>query len=182
MKSLYLDSSIPSAYYEKAQFDRLEITQKWWEKNIHYYKVFTSELAQEEIEALKQEKKRELILSLISNFPKLKITDNIRKVAREYVEENIISAQDFNDALHLATASIYGIQIFLSWDFAHIVNREVERKLRAFNLISGFPCIHITTPAKSIKESSPSCECLLRQTSFDEELSWKEMTKNKNLL
>ena len=153
MKSLYLDSSIPSAYYEKAQPDRLKITQKWWRENIHCYKVFTSELAQEEIEALKQEKKRELILSLISNFPKLKITDTIYKVAREYVEEGIIPASVFNDALHLAIASIYEIQIFLTWNFAHIVNREVERKLRAFNLISGFPYVHITTPAKLIREA-----------------------------
>jgi len=151
MKSLYLDSSIPSAYYGKTQPDRLKITQKWWEENIHCYKVFTSELAQKEIEALKQKERRELILCLISNFPKLKVTNTIRKIAREYVEEGIIPASAFNDALHLAIASIYRIQIFLTWNFAHIVNRQVERKLRAFNLVSGFPYIHITTPAKLIE-------------------------------
>lgn len=152
MKSIYLDPSIPSACCEKAQPERRKITTQWWNKQINQYEVAVSRLTIEEIEALETEDKREAILSLIRDFPVLEVSPPVERLAKRYIEEKIIPPNAFNDALHLALAVINKKDVLLSWNFAHLVKPEVERKVNAYNLISGYPRIRITTPQKLIKE------------------------------
>ncbi len=152
MKSIYLDPSIPSACCEKAQPERRKITTQWWNKQINQYEVAVSRLTIEEIEALETEDKREAILSLIRDFPVLEVSSSVERLAKRYIEEKIIPPNAFNDALHLALAVINKKDVLLSWNFAHLVKPEVERKVNAYNLISGYPRIRITTPQKLIKE------------------------------
>ncbi|MEA1964987.1 MAG: PIN domain-containing protein [Candidatus Aerophobetes bacterium] len=148
MKSLYLDASIPSACCEKSEAERRKITLQWWKKEINHYRIVVSQLTVEEIKALKTEKKREDILSLISKFPILEITSLAERLANRYIQEKIFPQNSYNDALHLSLAVTNRIDIFLSWDRAHIVKKEVERKINAFNLISGYPRITIMSPDK----------------------------------
>jgi len=152
MKSIYLDPSIPSACCEKAQPERRKITTQWWNKQINQYEVVVSRLTIEEIEALETEDKREAILSLIRDFPVLEVSSPVERLAKRYIEEKIIPPNAFNDALHLALAVINKKDVLLSWNFAHLVKPEVERKVNAYNLISGYPRIRITTPQKLTKE------------------------------
>ena len=152
MKSVYLDPSIRSACCEKAQPERRKITIQWWNKQISQYEVVVSRLTIEEIEALETEDKREAILSLIRDFPMLEVSPPAKRLAKRYIEEKIIPPNAFNDALHLALAVINKKDILLSWDFAHLVKPEVERKVNVYNLISGYPRIRITTPQELMKE------------------------------
>ncbi|TET11745.1 PIN domain-containing protein [Candidatus Aerophobetes bacterium] len=152
MKSIYLDPSIPSACCEKAQPERRKITTQWWNEQINQYEVAVSRLTIEEIEALETEDKREAILSLVRDFPVLEVSPPVERLAERYIEEKIIPPNAFNDALHLALAVINKKDVLLSWNFAHLVKSEVERKVNAYNLISGYPRIRITTPQKLIKE------------------------------
>lgn len=146
MKSVYLDPSIPSACCETSQPQRQKITREWWNLRLPHCRVMISRLTVEEIKALKTEDKREAILSLTSEFPILEISPLAEKLARRYVEEKIIPPNAFNDALHLALAVVNKVDILVSWNFAHLVKTEVERKINAYNLISGYPRIRITTP------------------------------------
>lgn len=147
MKSIYLDASIPSAYYEKSQLKRLKITRFWWEK-IGDYEVLISTLTLKEIKALKNKEKREAILSLLHNFFVLKITPSVEALSKEYLQAKIIPLNSLNDALHLSTAVINKIDIFLSWDFTHLVKKEVERKVNIYNITNGYSQIQIISPKK----------------------------------
>lgn len=152
MKSLYLDASIPSAICEKSQLERRKITREWWKKRIHHYQVVVSHLTIEEIEALETKEKREAILSLIEDFPILENSPVAGRLAREYIEEKFIPHNAFNDALHLALAVVNKKDILLSWDFAHLVKPEVERKVNVHNIISGYSRIRIVSPDELMKE------------------------------
>ncbi len=152
MKSVYLDPSIPSACCETSQPQRRTITDEWWKARIPHYRVIISRLTVEEIEALETKEKREAILSLIDDFPILEISPLAKKLARRYLEEKIIPPNAFNDALHLALAVVNKVDIFVSWDFAHLVKPQIERKINAYNLISGYPRIKITTPERLMKQ------------------------------
>ena len=153
MKSIYLDASIPSAFCEKSQLERRKITRKWWNNEISRYEVLVSRLTIEEIEALKTKEKREAILSLIQNFPVLENSVAAERVAKKYIEEKIIPPNAFNDALHLAIAVVTKKDILLSWDFAHLVKPEVERKANVHNIISGYSRIRIVSPQDLMKEA-----------------------------
>ncbi len=44
-ESLYLDTSVPSAYYDKRAKERQDATIKFWEKVLPNYNVHVSELS-----------------------------------------------------------------------------------------------------------------------------------------
>jgi len=152
MKSIYLDASIPSACCEKSQPERRKITRKWWKEKISHYQVTVSYLTLEEIEALETKEKKEAILSLIQDFPILGNSPAAERLAKRYIEEKIIPPNAFNDALHLALAVVNKKDILLSWNFAHLVKPQVERKVNIYNFISGYSRIRIISPDILIKE------------------------------
>jgi len=153
MKSIYLDASVPSAYYEEFQIKRLKITRLWWEK-IGDYEVLISTLTLKEIKALKDKEKREAILSLLHNFLVLKITPLIETLSKDYIQAKIIPLNSLNDALHLSIAVINKIDILLSWDFTHLVKKEVERKVNIYNITNGYSQIQITSPGEFLSLDS----------------------------
>ena len=156
MKSVYLDSSVPSACHERDQLERRKITQRWWEEKIHRYRIVVSSLTIEEIEALETMEKREAILSLVCDFPLVETTSSTERLAKRYIHERIIPLNAFNDAMHISLVTIHNIDILLSWNFAHLVKPQVERKINAFNLLSGYPRIRIASPKDLMEEESSS--------------------------
>ncbi len=152
MKSLYLDSSVPSAYQEKSQPERRKTTRCWWNRSIHRYRVLVSTLTLEEIGALQTIDKREAILSLVRQFPIIETTTLGKKLAARYIREKIIPSNAPSDALHISLVLTHNIDILLSWNFAHLVKPQVERRINAFNVMSGYPRTRITSPQDLMKE------------------------------
>jgi hypothetical protein len=48
-ESLYLDTSVPSAYYDERAKERREATIKFWKEVLLTYKVYISEITVEEL-------------------------------------------------------------------------------------------------------------------------------------
>jgi len=62
--NLYLDTSIPSAYFDISKPARQIITQKWFELDSEHYNLFVSVITIEEIEQLKNPIKKQSIKEL----------------------------------------------------------------------------------------------------------------------
>jgi len=154
MKSIYLDSSLPSVYYERSERGR--ITHKWWDERINSYQVLISTLTLRELEALETKDKRKALLSLVQDFLVLRMTSTAEILAKSYIEKKIIPPNVPNDALHVALAVVNKVDILLSWNFAHMVKPEVERKVNVLNIMNGYSRIRITTPEKLLKEGGRS--------------------------
>ncbi len=54
-ETLYLDTSVISAYYDERAAERQEATVKFWKDVLPHYKVFVSEVALNELEDTKNE-------------------------------------------------------------------------------------------------------------------------------
>lgn len=52
MNKLYLDTSIPSAYYDTSKPLRQLITQKWFENEIHNFELYISNIVFDELSRL----------------------------------------------------------------------------------------------------------------------------------
>ena len=63
--TLYLDTSIPSAYYDTSKPVRQLITQKWFEHKASRYRLYTSVTAIDEIDAFGNLTKRQQIKDLL---------------------------------------------------------------------------------------------------------------------
>ena len=51
------------------------------------------------------------------------ISDNdTRKLANQYILEGAVSRKYYEDALHIALATINQVSVLASWNFKHIVN------------------------------------------------------------
>ena len=94
---IYLDTSVPNAYIDDRNSMRQQLTKVFWNR-LDQYKVFTSELVIEEIEAISDEIKRNQILDLIKDFEKLNSKgEEIELLTEEYVKSGVIEMSYFSE-------------------------------------------------------------------------------------
>jgi predicted nucleic acid-binding protein len=145
-ESLYLDTSVPSAYYDKRAKERMEATIKFWQEVLPHYKIYVSEITVKEFEDTKDEGLRRKFRELIKGFKVLKEKKAIKNLARAYIEKEIIPEKYIDDALHVAVASYYEISYLVSWNYEHLVKVKTRRLVNSVNILEGFKEIEIVSP------------------------------------
>lgn len=145
-ESLYLDTSVPSAYYDERIKERQEVSIKFWKEILPNYQVYVSEITVKELENTKDATLRKKLMQLIKNFEVLKINKDIEELARTYIENKIFAPQYVDDALHVAIASFYKISYLVSWNFEHLVKVRTRKLVNSVNTLKGFSAIEIVSP------------------------------------
>jgi predicted nucleic acid-binding protein len=67
-------------------------------------------------------------------------------LAQAFIDAGVLGASSVSDALHVATATVAGADVILSWNFRHIVNFDRIHKYNAINVLRGFRPIEIHSP------------------------------------
>ncbi|MFH0775003.1 MAG: type II toxin-antitoxin system VapC family toxin [bacterium] len=145
-ESLYLDTSVSSAYYDERAKERMEATIKFWKEILPDYKVYVSEITVEELDDTKDESLRRKFRELIKDFKVLKIKKSIRDLARAYIKEGIFPEKYVDDAIHVAMASFYEISYLVSWNYEHLVKVKTRKTVNSVNILDGFKEIEIVSP------------------------------------
>lgn len=68
-------------------------------------------------------------LNALSGFPLLEITDQTREIADALITSGAIPETAAEDALHIAVASLNGMEFLLTWNFSHINNALKKLKI-----------------------------------------------------
>ena len=144
--TLYLDTSVPSAYYDERAKDRQEATIKFWEDVLPNYKVYISEITVKELEDTKDETLRRKFKTLIRSFKVLKANKRIRDLANAYIQRGVFPEKYLADALHVAVASFYDISYVVSWNFEHLVKVKTRKSVNLVNILEGYREIEIVSP------------------------------------
>ena len=142
--SIYWDTTIISALFDKRTPERMAQTKQFWE-HINEYNVFISELVINEIKGASQLLQRKM-LKEISTFTSLSITDEVDYLAETYIKNEIFPEKYYDDALHTALASVNQIGIVLSWNFAHLVKIKTRRMVSLINTINNYNPVEIVSP------------------------------------
>ncbi len=71
-------------------------------------------------------------------------------LAFQYIESGAITTKYKEDALHIALATYYNVDVLVSWNFKHIVNLNRILKYNSVNLSNGYKIIEIRTPKEVI--------------------------------
>jgi predicted nucleic acid-binding protein len=71
-------------------------------------------------------------LQLISDFPQLEITPDVKSLANALQRKLVLPARAETDIVHVAVACQYAMDYLLSWNLKHIVNGQVIRDLTHF--------------------------------------------------
>jgi len=145
-ESLYLDTSVPSAYYDERAKERKYETIKFWKDVLPKYNVYVSEITIKELENTKDETLKKKFRKLIKDFKVLKINKEIRDLAKAYVDKGVFPEKYIDDALHVAIASYYEISYLVSWNFEHLLKVKTRRSVNLVNVLEGFREIEIVSP------------------------------------
>ena len=145
-ESLYLDTSVPSAYYDKRAKERKDATIKFWKEVLPHYQVYVSEITVKELDDTKDENLRKRLRRLITGFKILKSNKKIKDLARVYIERGVFSERYVDDALHVAITSFYEISYLVSWNFVHLVKVKTRKWVNSVNTLEGFTEIEIVSP------------------------------------
>jgi len=142
MVKVYLDTSVPSAYYDNRQPERQKMTKDFWPM-LKDYEVSVSDVTIGELKRHKDERIKENMLNLIKDYDVLKSSPESEALAKAYVENGIIKERFKEDADHIAIATIAEVDYLISWNFGHLVNVKTRERVKALNILKGYKPIEI---------------------------------------
>lgn len=73
-------------------------------------------------------------------------TKEAEELARKYQEELKFPEKYFNDLLHIAIATIYKMDVIVSWNLKHIVKLKTILAVEKINQKFKYKRIHICSP------------------------------------
>lgn len=79
------------------------------------------------------------------------INDEVINLAETYITEGALTSKSYNDALHIALATLNNSDVLASWNFKHIVNLNRIRLYNSINLKLGYRILEIRTPREILK-------------------------------
>jgi len=143
---IYLDSTVPSAYFDERAPDRLRLTQAFWKKRMRDFDPNISEIVIREIRDTPDSIKRKRMEKLIEKLNVLELDLEARDLAQEYVKYGVFQERYMADANHVAVAVANRIGYLLSWNFRHLVKVKTRREVNLINSLRGFDQIEIISP------------------------------------
>lgn len=115
--------------------------------------IILSDLTLQELELARQEV-REKIHEIPENHRVfITINDEAIQLAETYIQEGALTNKSYNDALHIALATLNNSGVLASWNFKHIVNLDRIRLYNSINLRLGYRVIEIRTPREILNLS-----------------------------
>ncbi len=142
---IYLDTSVFSAYYDDRTKMRQDQTREFWLK-FNEYEKHISTIVIDELNAVFDETLRKDLILLTKDFKTLQIDDKAESLSEKYLDRGIFPKKYKEDAMHLAIASVNGIEILVSWNFEHLVKRKTRIEANQANTLNGYKLIDIIAP------------------------------------
>jgi predicted nucleic acid-binding protein len=149
-KRIYIETTVVSYFAARPSRDLLiaahqEATREFWSRLAGRYEVYVSALVYEEAGRGDPEQAR-VRFGVVKPLRMLDIDDAARKLAERMVSCGAVPKANPEDALHLAIAAINGMDVFLTWNFAHLNNPFTRKRVRQVVENEGYRCPEICSP------------------------------------
>ena len=146
---VYLETTIISYLAARPSRDIIiaahqELTNEWWENRRRRFDLFVSQLVIQEAKSGDKEAARKR-LGLLEPIPLLELNDKVISLARILMND-AIPPKAVEDALHIAVATIHGMDYLLTWNCKHIANAEKEHAIATVCRSNNFEPPIICTP------------------------------------
>jgi hypothetical protein len=148
MKQLrvYIENSVIGGYFDTV-FE--EATKKLFEKfKTGEYQAVISTHTYGELDNGAPENVKSNLETV--RYEKIDATEEMLNLTQKYMDEKIVSEQYRSDALHIAIATVSGVDVLVSWNFKHIVNLNRIKLFNSVNLKEGYTILEIRTPSEVI--------------------------------
>jgi predicted nucleic acid-binding protein len=123
----------------------IEITKDWWESRRNTFILYTSEavlneVSQGDLEIATQR------LEILRDFPLLELNQNVQALAAQFLTRSNLPPKANVDAIHIAAATVHGMDYLLTWNCKHIANAQLQGKLAEISLDLGYELPILCTP------------------------------------
>ena len=149
MDKVYLETTIPSFYYEDrsdaATIARKNWTQPWWQHKRRDYHLVTSVAVLNELDSGTYPKKKQC-LRLLDDVQLLPVEPEIIDIVQVYIEQHVMPINPTGGALHLALASYHNCDFLLTWNCKHLANANKFGHIRRINTLLDLYVPNIVTP------------------------------------
>lgn len=149
-ETVYIETSILGYLTARPSRDlvvaaNIEITREWWDKRSGDFQLYSSqavvkETSQGDLEIASQR------LEILSNFALLDLNQSVLELAEQFLERSNLPTKADVDAIHIAAATVHGMDYLLTWNCKHIANAQIQRKLAAISLDLGYELPILCTP------------------------------------
>jgi predicted nucleic acid-binding protein len=149
MQKFYFDTSVFGGVFDK-EFD--EATLQLFER-VKLGRVICvfSDLTETELLNAPENVKQHFKSLPKGSIERVIVTDEILMLASKYIAEKVVGETSFDDCIHIATATIYKVDILVSWNFKHIVNVYRIRGYNAINIRSNYQSLEIRSPKEILE-------------------------------
>jgi hypothetical protein len=149
-ETVYIETSILGYLTARSTKDlilaaNIEITRDWWEFRRNAFILYTSEavldeVAQGDVEIASQR------LEILRDFPLLALNQAVQDLAARFLARSSLPPKAKVDAIHIAAATIHGMDYLLTWNCKHIANAQIQGKLAEISLDFGYVLPVLCTP------------------------------------
>jgi len=123
----------------------IEVTKEWWDRHRSTFTLYVSQVVIDEVAqgdteiALKR-------LEILNNVPLVELNQSVRSLATQFLSRSNLPLKASDDAVHIAAATVHGLDYLLTWNCKHIANAQIQRKLEEISLDFGYQLPVICTP------------------------------------
>lgn len=156
METVYIETSIIGYLTVRPSSNlilmaNVETTREWWETRRVQFSLYISQTVLDEVArgdaeiALKR-------LDILKDFPLLQVNESVENLAAEFLAKSNLPPKAADDSIHIAVATVYGLDYLLTWNCKHIANAQIQKKLAQISLDTGYELPTICTPYELMGE------------------------------
>ena len=147
-RKLYLDASVIGGYFD-GEF-KAETRKLWKLMEQGHYEFHTSAVTVDELLNAPESVTRLFAKAFPAPQSILRDSPEIRELAAEYIANNVVGEKSFDDARHVATCTLSGIVLLVSWNFKHLANFNKESGFNHINRLNGYAEVRILSPRELV--------------------------------
>lgn len=152
---IYIETSVISYLTSRHSRDlliaaRQEATREWWDMRGTRFHPLISSLVFEEA-AAGDPSAAFRRLEICHTIEQLAIGDDCRQLASQLLADKAIPAEEEEDAVHIALATVSGIDFIATWNFAHMVLPAAKYRLQKHIDHLGYACPLLATPEELLE-------------------------------
>jgi predicted nucleic acid-binding protein len=153
---VYLETSIISYLTSRPSRDLIiaanqQITQEWWQFRQDAFELYVSELVIQEASAGDKTAAKQRLQTL-EGIPELRLSEEIVVLAEKLIKDGALPQNAVEDALHIAIATLNGVDYLLTWNFKHLANATMRYKIEGVCRLLGYEPPVICTPQELWEE------------------------------
>ena len=150
-QKLYIETSVVSYLVAKPNRDlliaaRQQATAEFWSRLLSLdFTGYVSTLVHQEAQQGDSEQARKR-MSALSSLVVLDIDQEAQALAEQILAAKAVPAEYPDDALHMAVAAVNGMDVLITWNFAHLNNPIARIKIRQIVENNGYRCPEVCSP------------------------------------